>query len=112
MFLFAEDGSSYEYTGELSAALFPTLKNRKAHFSVRNGKQLVVTITLYPDNVIEENKDRILKLIRGLDQHFKTHPKAIKSISGFAYSLELNSLANQLLPHIDKKFPPQSKPLE
>ena len=112
MFLFAENGSSYEYTGELSAAIFPTLENRKAHFSVRNGKQLIVTITLYPDNVIEENKERILRLIRGLNQHFKTHPKAVKSISGFAYSLELNTLANQLLPYIDKKFPPQSKPLE
>lgn len=111
-FLIAEEGSYYEYTGELSAAVFPTLENRKAHFSVKNGKHLIVTITLYPDNVIEENKDRLLQLVRGLNQHFENHPEAVKSLHGLAYSLELKSLADQLLPYINKKFPPQQKPLE
>ena len=111
-FLLAENGTSYEFTGDLSSTVFPLLENRRAHFNLQNGKQLIVTITLYPDNVIEENKGRILRLIRGLNEHFKTHPQAIKSISGLAYSIELNSLANELLTHIDKKFPPKSKPIE
>lgn len=110
-FLMAEEGSYYEYTGELSHAVFPTLENRKAHFSVRNGKHIVVTITLYPDNVIEENKDRMLQLIRGLNQHFQTHPETVKSILGLAYSLELKNIVEQLLPYINSKFPPQQKPL-
>ena len=81
-FLYSEDDSYYEYTGQLSPAVFPTLENRKAHFSVKNGKNhLVATITLYPDNVIEENKDRILKLIRGISRHFENHPESVKSIS-------------------------------
>lgn len=109
-FLTVEEDSYYEYSGELAEDFLPELEDRKVHFSIRNGKRLVITITFYPDNVLEENKDRMLQLIRGLNRHFDKHPETVKSILGLAYSLELKSIVNELLPYIDAKFPVQTKP--
>lgn len=105
--------SYFEYDGELSPSLFPNLKNRKAHFSVKNGKEyLVATITAYPDNVIEENKDRILTLLRDIDRHFDKYPETVKSVSGYANAFELRMLVAELMPYIYDKFPPQDKPVD
>ncbi|MFT5778685.1 MAG: hypothetical protein ACI837_001641 [Crocinitomicaceae bacterium] len=101
--LLASGDSSYSYSGQLSKTVFPEIKDRKVNFSIANGKYLTITLTFYPDSIIEENRERTLKLLYSLKTHFENHPQAIKTLSGYFYNREIRSLCHDLKDYFDSK---------